>query len=304
MLLMKSVAKLNQFGEQIENQSVEFMRTTTLRLFNGLVLFKKRKGEVVAGASTFFTILSFGPLVLLLISLLGYLFHDNSMARDFVMNGIHLSFPKVDPWILRNIEGLVEAQLGPKGSNFVQVLFLAVTCMGVSTTFVFGINTISKVDPDGGLFRDDVKSALVGFCVAIFLVLLLILSQRQILVEYIVEAGFGNGPFTTIIESNVFASFVTLIFFTFFYKLSASIDVKYTDAFFGAATFMLCFLIGKSFYWIYLTYFKDDLVAEHGHFYNFIVILLWVYYLMCSLFYGASVAYVGKKKSAKSRKKK
>lgn len=301
---MKSVAKLNQFGEQLENQSVEIMRMMTLRLFNGLVLFKKRKGEVVAGASTFFTLLSFGPLVLLLISLLGHLFHDTSMARDFVINGIHLSFPKVDPWIMRNIEDLVQAQLGPSGSNLIQILFLAVTCMGVSTTFVFGINTISKVDPDGGLLRDDVKSAVVGLFVAIFLMLLLVLSQRQTLVEYIVEAGIGTGLITTIVESNIFASLVTLGFFTMFYKLSASIEVKYRDAFFGAMTFMICFLLGKSGYWVYLTYFKDDLIAEHGHFYNFIVILLWVYYLMCSLFYGASVAYVGCKKSSRSRKKK
>ncbi|MDD0851867.1 YhjD/YihY/BrkB family envelope integrity protein [Halobacteriovorax sp. GB3] len=301
---MKSIAKLNEFGEKVENSAFELFRSTTVRLLNGFFLFKKRKGEVVAGASTFFTLLSFGPLILLLISLLGQLFDDSSLARQFVLNGINLSFPKIDPWILRNIEYLVDAQLGAKGNKIIQILFLCVTCMGVSTTFVFGINTISKVDPDGGLIRDDLKSAIVGLFVALFLVALVVLSQRDAMIDYILDTGLGLDFLAPLIESNVFTCLMSLLFFTFFYKWSASIAVSMKDSFYGAMTFMFCFIVGKSGYWIYLKYFKEDLVSEYGHFYNFMVALIWVYFLMCAFFYGASVAYVTNKKVYSNRRRK
>lgn len=289
----KKKINMRQMSEAAEARGFKMMKSCVDRLVSGIFIFKKRKGEVVAGAATFFTLLSFGPFILLLISIIGLIIDDHSLAKSYVLNGIHASIPKVDPWIMNNLENLIESQL-ESGFSVLQIVFLTFTCMGISTSLVFGINTISKVDPDGGLIGDDVKSLLAGVFIGFFLMVLIILFQGEFIRDFLSAGKNYLGFVIPFIDSGVLASFMSLIFFTFYYKLTSSIKVSIKDCFFGSLTFIGCFFIGRSGYWLYLKYFKADLVSDYGHFYNFMIGLIWVYFLMCAFFYGASVAYVNK----------
>jgi membrane protein len=63
------------------------------------------------------------------------------------------------------------------------------------------------------------------------------------------------------------------------------------DAILGAGVFVFLFMAGRSFYWVYLHYAEKDLAKSYGNFYTLIVAILWIYYLICSFFFSASVAY-------------
>ena len=291
--MTKKKFNMRHIGEAIETKGFSGLKDCTDRLVSGIFIFKKRKGEVVAGSATFFTLLSFGPFILLLISIIGVIIDDHSLAKSYVLNGLNASIPNVDPWIMNNLEELVESQL-KAGFSLLQVIFLTFTCMGISTSLVFGINTVSKVDPDGGLIGDDLRSLIAGVLIGLFLMILIILFQVDFIKDFLSAGDSYLGFVIPFIDSGFLASLVALFFFTFYYKLTASIKVSIKDCFFGSVTFIGCFFAGRSCYWLYLKYFKMDLISEYGHFYNFMVGLIWVYFLMCAFFYGASVAYVKK----------
>ncbi|ATH08200.1 hypothetical protein BIY24_09630 [Halobacteriovorax marinus] len=306
---MAKAKSLSDYSLKLEKKSYDLTKSVLLRLVQGLVLFKRRKGEVIAGASTFFTLLSFAPALLLFINMVGLIIADNAGARDYVMRVVLESFPKVDSWIYNGIESVVNSQLHDSGLDFLKVAFLIFASMGISTSIVFGINILSKVDPDGGLLEDDLRSFFTGIGITIYMVLLVCVGHKGPVQEILQSFSWGRG-FVILFDNSFISSILSLLFFSLFYKYCPSIKVATKDAFRGGATFVLCFLIGRSTYWIYVKYFKDDLVADYGQFTNFMIALIWIYFLMSCFYYGASVAYAGKEKiippniKAKFKKKK
>ncbi len=292
---MAKAKSLGGFTERAEKKSYDFTKALVLRLAQGLLLFKRRKGEVIAGASTFFTLLSFAPLILLFINIVGLLISDNAQARDYVMNVVLQSFPKVDSWIYTGIENVINSQLHDSGIGILEISFLIFASMGISTSVVFGINILSKVDPDGGLLGDDLRSFIAGVGITIYIVLLVCVGQKGPIQEILQSFSWGKG-FVILFDNSLISSILSLIFFSLFYKFCPTIKVTTRDAFHGGATFVLCFLLGRSSYWVYVKYFKDDLIADYGQFTNFMIALIWIYFLMCCFFYGASVAYSSKEK--------
>lgn len=292
---MAKAKNLGSFTEVAEKKSYDLTKALLLRLVQGLILFKRRKGEVIAGASTFFTLLSFAPLLLLFINIIGLIISDNAQARDYVMNVVLQSFPKVDSWIYTGIENVVNSQLHDSGIGFLEVSFLIFASMGISTSIVFGINILSKVDPDGGFLGDDLKSFLIGIGITIYIVLLVCVGQKGPVQEFLHTFSWG-GFFVALFDNSLISSLLSFLFFSLFYKFCPTIKVSSRDAFRGGGTFVLCFLLGRSSYWIYVKYFKDDLVADYGQFTNFMIALIWIYFLMCCFYFGASVAYSSKEK--------
>ncbi|EQC51906.1 YhjD/YihY/BrkB family envelope integrity protein [Bacteriovorax sp. DB6_IX] len=167
---MKALKKIKANPDGVEIAFFEIVKNFLLRLISAMFLFKKRKGEVIAGATTFFTVLSFGPAVLLMISVIGIYVGDNDVAKDHVIATIFESFPKIDPWILKSLKVLIEEQITDHAVKPYQLGLWFFTCLGISTSFVFGINTLSKVDPDGGFFQDDFRSLLFGVFMALFFI--------------------------------------------------------------------------------------------------------------------------------------
>lgn len=287
---MSKLKNLSDYGELAEKKSYDTFRSITTRLVQGLFLFKKRKGEVIAGASTFFTLLSFAPVLLIFISLLGVVISDDATARDYVMSLVQESFPRVDKWLYSSLENVVNNQLHNHNFGFLEIVFLIFTSMGISTSIVFGINIISKVDPDGGLMGDDVRSFVTGLGITFYIVLLVCLGQNGPLQEIVRALPYGKS-FVFLFQNSIASSIFSFIFFSLFYKWCPSIKINYRDAFLGGGTFVMSFLVGRSFYWIYLKYFKEELIKDYGEFTNFMIALIWVYFLLCCFYYGASVAY-------------
>ncbi|OUR97896.1 hypothetical protein A9Q84_06785 [Halobacteriovorax marinus] len=300
---MARARSLSDFGELAEKKSYDLFKSILYRLVQGLFLFKRRKGEVVAGASTFFTLLSFAPVILLFISLIGLMISDSATARDYVMNIVHSSFPKVDSWLYSNLENIINHQLQNHGFSFLEFSFLVFASMGISTSIVFGINILSKVDPDGGLLGDDVRSFLAGLGITFYIVLLVFVGQEGPVQEMVRILPLGEF-FILLFHNSFVSSLLSFVFFSMFYKYCPSIKVSNKDAFLGGGTFVLSFLIGRSGYWVYVKFFKDDLIKDYGQFTNFMIALIWVYFLMCCFYYGASVAYSGNEKIFEGLKKK
>ena len=285
---------ISDLGDQMESRSYLAVTKLVNRLLTSFFHFKKRKGEIVAGSATFFTVLSFAPLILLLISAAGMIHGDVGAARDFALTSLKENIPGLAPWILKSFSNIINAQLkSSAGFNFMNSLLVVYACLGVVGSMMFGLRQISKSEAKGGFYIEDIKGLFTGVLVAGFISLLMAFSHKPMMIKMFAsgDIAFLNSIAKFIINFNVLPAVTSLAFFTGFYKFATPVKVATKDAFMGASTFVGCFLMGKSFYWMYLLYAKDTLSQSYGNFYTIFVAVFWVYFLMCSFFYGAAVCY-------------
>lgn len=287
--------------DKIERDFLEFCKSFVMRFIASIFLFKKRKGEVVAGATTFFAILSFGPAFLILISIIGAYLNDNDTAKNHIITMIFSNFPEVDASILTAIKGVVEEQIKGPSIDWHQLALWFFACLGISTSFIFGINTLSKVDIDGGMIQDDLRSAIFGIVLALFFLVIAFMMEKSIVIGLISNITTYSKEAYTVIEMLLIP--FTIGTFALVYKVSAQIKVTFKDALCGACVFLICFFIGKSTYWIYLKYFKEDLISDYGSFYNLLVAMIWLYFIVCSFYLGACYTYVPKVKIFQNKKR-
>ncbi len=288
---------LEKFGNAYESYGYTTTSNIVSRLLNGFFLFKKRKGEILAGATTFFAILSFCPSIMLMISLLGYMTGDMVSSKAIVLDSIRENIPHMAPWIYKSISSIVEDQLNSKASvNVVNILFLGYSLLGLVSAFMYGTKTIAQKKTHGGFLVDDLRSFFVGTAVSSFLMFLLVSTNPTLLKMTLFAKG---SPFPQellpIFNYQILPVAASLGFFTLFYKFTAGHKIPIKNAFIGASTFVSCFLIGKSFHWIYIKMTKADLAVSYGNFYTLVVAVLWMYFITCSFFFGASVANVRKR---------
>lgn len=297
MMEKNNVTKLEKFGNAYESYSYQTTTNVVSRLLHGFFLFKKRKGEILAGATTFFAILSFCPSIMLMISLLGYISGDMLASKAIVLDTIKENIPHMAPWIYKSISNIVTDQLKSGASiNVVNIVFLGYSLIGLVSAFMYGIRTIAQKKIHGGFLVDDMRSFVIGASVSSFLMFLLVSTNKTLLKMTIFAKGSPiPSELMPIFNYQILPVIASLGFFTIFYKLTAGKKIPIKNAFIGASTFVSCFLAGKSFHWIYIKMTKADLAVSYGNFYTLVVAVLWMYFITCSFFFGASVANVERK---------
>ncbi len=282
--------QLLNFGDKTELFGYKLVFYLIHRLFDGFFIYKKRKATIVAGSVTFFAILSFCPILLLLISGIEFFVESGPLAQSLVMKAVKVNFPALAPWILKSIESITKAQL-TNSFNWLNLIILLYASLGFCSSIQFGIFTISMQERKGGFLIEDLKSIFDGVFVALFIVIMVIfLPDSPLLQKMKTDMPTLYGILAPTIKYQVFHSAMSIGFFTLYYKWISPIKIRFSDAFIGGISFIILFTIGKTFYWVYLHYVKDDLMQSFGNFYTLVVAITWIYFLMCSFFYGASVA--------------
>lgn len=291
---MKRKFDIAKLGDQYESKSYKIVSRAMNLLLDSFFYFKKRKGEILAGAATFFALLSVVPVLLLAISVLGLVLGDVDQSKSFVLSFLSENVPSIAPWILKSLEAIIDQQLkASSGINFLNTGVLIYSIMGVIGGLMFGLKQVAGIEGKGGFYLEDFKTFLLGVAVAGFMFSLLALSNKGISLALLApNEGTWKLGVRKILDYQLLQVVVSLGFFTCFYKVAAPTKTTWHHCLFGASTFVGCFLIGKSFYWIYLLYAKESLSQNWGNFYTLFIAVFWVYFLMCSFFYGASVAYV------------
>ncbi|EQC52214.1 YihY/virulence factor BrkB family protein [Bacteriovorax sp. DB6_IX] len=288
---------LEKLGHAYESYSYRTTENVVARLLHGFFFFKKSKAEILAGATTFFALLSFCPTMMLMISLLGYISGDVISSKAVVLDTIKDNVPHLAPWIYKSISNILDEQLKTGATvNLVNIFFLGYSLIGLVSAFMYGIRTIAQKKTKGGFIVDDISSFLIGSTVTVFMTFLLMATNKTLLKMTLFAKGSPiPQELLPIFNYSILPVVASLGFFTVFYKLTASRPIRLKDAFTGASAFVSCFLLGKSFHWIYLKLTKADMAVSYGNFYTLAVTILWVYFVVCSFFYGASVANVEKK---------
>jgi len=278
-------------SEQFENAYYQFLRSSVDRLMQAFFIFKTRKAELLAGASTFFTLMSLSPLLLLIISLYGKAVGNVDLAYTHVMQSIEQNIPQLAPWILTSIKSIIQTQLSKDSVNTVNILLLIYTGAGLSGTLVFGMSNIADIKQRGGFLVETFKSIISACFVCSFITISLVLSfQSNLILDFVKDI-----PALVFFVKYISMGAVQILLFstllTFYYKHITSKNIRYSDGFFGAITTISLIALAKTFYWVYVHYMKSELQQSFGNFYTIIVAVLFIYFVIMSFFFGASVAY-------------
>ncbi|WP_372651589.1 YihY/virulence factor BrkB family protein [Halobacteriovorax sp.] len=294
--MKKAKHQIIQFSRNYESYSYRLTTKVVAKMLHGLFLFKKRKCEILAGATTFFALLSFCPAMLLFISLIGFLTGDVAGAKSIVLNTVNENIPSLAPWILKSISAIVDQQLHTtKSSNIFNILFLGYSLVGLISALMYGIRTIAGSRASGGYLVEDAKSFLIGTFMAGFFGFLFI-SSNEVLFKAVFFSGSSELPSIarTIFNFQILPIISSVIFFTAFYKFSSGKKISLANALLGACSFVALFILGKSGHWIYVQTSKQDLAHNYGNFSSMVMAVVWIYYLVCSFFYGASLSNIEK----------
>lgn len=290
---MKDIDKrsIMDSSERYENAYYEFLRKTMDRLVQGFFIFKTRKAELLAGATTFYTLMTLSPLLLLVITMYGRAVGNLDEAYGHVMLGIKESVPHLAPWIYESLQKIIKAQLSKDSLNWVNIGLLFYTGSGLSATLVFGMSNIADVQQRGGWLIETFKSLVSAAMVTAFIVITLALSfQADAVMALVKGIPFIESVMQYVSKGAVQVALFTGLF-TLYFKYITPKKIRFSDAFFGAVTTISCFVAAKSFYWIYIHYMRAELQQSFGNFYTMIIAVLYIYFMICSFFYGASTAF-------------
>lgn len=252
--------------------------------------FVADNGIKFSAALSYYTIFSIGPLLVIIISLVGIFFGAEAVHGKIFeqINGLVGNSAAVQiQEIIRNIE---HSQLSTTGAVF-GVIVLMVGATGVFTEIQDSINYIwsIKAKPKKGLIKILINR-LISFSLIISIGFLLLVS---LIVNALVEllhdrltAIFDDASVYIFQGINYGILMVVItILFTIIFKVLPDATIKLRDAVRGAVFTAVLFLIGKFLISFYLTYTNIDIT--YGAAASIILILLWIYYTSIILYFGA-----------------
>jgi membrane protein len=280
--------KLLDSSENYEIFWYEMLKRFSARIVDGIFVFKTRKGELLAGSATFFTLLSLSPILLLVITLYGKAVGDVNKAYMDVMTGIKSNFPHLATWIYESLQTIIRSQLSRDSLNWFNIVLLLYTGIGLSNTLVFGMNTLGDVKQRGGYLVEMLKSAVSAVFIMSFILMAMMLSFEQ---QTILNVFHNNAIMKTILSKSIVQTVMFIGLFSVYFRYITPLGIRNKDGLLGGCVTVGMIMAGKSFYWIYLHYMRTELQQSFGNFYTMIVAVLYIYFIMGSFFFGAAVAF-------------
>jgi membrane protein len=256
----------------------------------------------LGAALAYYTVFSIGPIILIAITLAGWLFHDPA-ARQHIIDEISAT---VGPQVGRATEDMMRysAQSGSgTWAWVVSVGVLLVGATGVFTQLQDALNTIWGVKPkQGQALWDAVKGRLWSFAMVLgigflLLVSLVITTALAAVAKFLSFAVVPGSIFLWQALNWCLSLVLITLLFAMIYKTLPDMHIAWGDVWIGAAVTALLFTIGKYLIGLYLG--QSSVVSAYGAAGSLVLILLWVYYSSQILLFGAVFTQVYASRSGK-----
>lgn len=250
--------------------------------------WKKDNATVWCAALAYFTIFSLGPLLLIVISILGIIFTRTSLEKDIYeqVQGLvgtdgakmldtvihHAKKPSTSIW--GTIIGTITLILGATGV-FGQLQQMLNKIWGVTQKPKTGIINLIR--------SRLLNLSMVGVITFLLLVSLIVSTAISIIGTFLTRI-LPLSPIILEIINFIFSFIIITILFAFVMKVLPDVEIKWRNVWIGAAFTSLLFTIGKDVVGIYIGH--SGISSEYGAAASLVVLLLWVYYSSQILFFG------------------
>ena len=254
--------------------------------YNTFKAFSVNDGTNMAASISFYILLSFIPLLLLSISILGF-FAGNSPAHfDQIFAKIRIILPFMDEGVARALRKTVAGKRALGGSSLL-VLLWSVNKIFSSSERV--LNRIFQIKKGRGF----VMANLVSLGLALALGLSLVLSVGVGMLANILEnASIGLLPIRIgmILNHPLVAMWLPLVLLTVSFTVLIVIiphgKVYSRYAILGGAIFATLFELAKNLFTYYIMK-VSNVSLIYGSFGSIIIIILWVFYLSILFIFSA-----------------
>ena len=255
--------------------------------------FVQDKAPRLGAALAYYTIFSIGPLVLIAISIAGFVWGQEA-AQGQMSEELNKVFGKNAAGA---VETMVEGAAKEGGGTIAMIIGIVTLLFGASG--VFGqlkdaLNTIWNVEPkksDGimGFIKDRFLSMAmvlgVGFLLLVTMVLDAVISAMGGYFTQIV----GGGAMLQVLNLVVSFGAITLLLAAIF-RILPDIEISWHDVWLGATFTSALFVMGKFAMGLYLG--KAAVGSSYGAAGSLVVLLIWIYFSAQILFFGSEFTQV------------
>jgi membrane protein len=257
--------------------------------------FVDDKAPRLGAAMAFYTALSFAPLLLAVVGIVGLVYGDQA-ARGEIANQISSLVGREQAEVL---EGALARSASPTGGILATVIGVVVLFFGATGLFAelqSALDTVWNVKADEtprgvwGYIKDRLLSLSMVGGMAFLLLVSLVFSA--------VLSGFGSAfeswlPYSSIwlrLGNCVISFALTTLMFAMIFRVLPHKHIAWRDVWIGAAVTALLFNGGKYLIGLYLG--RASVGSTFGAAGSFVVFLVWVYYSTQILLLGAEFTQV------------
>jgi membrane protein len=254
------------------------------------------KAPQLGAALAYYTVFSLAPLILVLMAIVGLLFHnDPGGAWSKITDQMSAFLDKGAVDMVRNIAQ--KASQPNKGvlATIIGVLLALFGASGVFGQLQDALNTVwgVKAKPGGGIWGF-LRSRFLSFAMVggICFILLVSLALESILkgFSHWVQSLMPGGIVLALIVYWIFDLAVVILLFGVIFKYLPDAEIRWRDVWIGAAITAILFAIGKWALGLYLG--SGSAASAYGAASSLITLLLWVYYSAQILLFGAEFTQV------------
>ncbi len=238
----------------------------------------------------FYTIFSIGPLLLVIITLMG-LFYKKAQVTDQVFQQLSTLVGKSGAMQLKSILDNIANQDNTTLFGIIGVVVLIFGATGIFTEIQGSINYIwsVKAKPKKSWLKY-ITDRLLSFSLIIGVGFLMLVSLfADLLLDLLsgrLQSFLGDGYIILIKGVNMALLFAVVTFlFAVIYKVLPDARIHWRDALVGASCTGVFFLIGKFLIGYYIG--SSATTNTYGAAASIIILLSWVYYSAIILYYGA-----------------
>jgi membrane protein len=250
----------------------------------------------LGAALAYYTVFSLAPLVLLLVAIVGFLFHNDPAGAWGKMTEQMSYF--LDKSAVDVVEGIAQKASQPNKGLLATIIGILLALFGASG--VFGqlqnaLNTIwgVKAKPGAGI-AGFIRSRFLSFAmvagVCFLLLVSLVLESVLKSFSHYVQAMFPGGIVIALLVYSIFDLAVVVLLFASIFKFLPDVKIQWRDVWIGAVMTAIFFAIGKWALGLYLG--SGAAASAYGAASSLITLLLWIYYSSQILLFGAEFTQV------------
>jgi len=244
----------------------------------------------LSASLAFYTIFSIGPLLLVVITLMGF-FYKKEAATTQVFKQLSMLVGKSGAAQLRSILDNISNQNNTTVFGIIGVIILVFGATGIFTEIQGSINYIwsIKATPKRGWLKyitDRLLSFSLIIGIGFLMIVTLIINVAVDMVTSRLQVYLGDTYVILIQGINILLLFVIVVsLFAVIYKVLPDATISWRDALVGSSFTGVLFLIGKFLISYYIG--SSSSVNTYGAAASIIILLSWVYYTSIILYFGA-----------------
>ena len=254
------------------------------------------KAPQLGAALAYYTVFSLAPLVLVLLAIVGLIFHnDPGGAWNKITEQMSYFLDKSAVDVVQNI---AQKAAQPNKSVLATIIGVLLALFGASG--VFGqlqdaLNTVwgVKAKPGAGIWGF-LRSRFLSFAMVggVCFLLLVSLTLESLLkgFSHYVQSVLPGGIVIALAIYWVFDLAVVILLFAVIFKFLPDAEIRWRDVWVGAGMTAIFFAIGKWALGLYLG--SGSAASAYGAASSLITLLLWVYYSSQILLFGAEFTQV------------